>query len=78
MPFILLRRNLKETISKWVEDVLTSVDKWTQSLPKELSSDIQEKKEALQKKLNSEVQGALLDIQAMKMLIEATGREFGT
>jgi hypothetical protein len=62
-----------------VEGGLTSVDKRTQNLCKELSSDIQEKKEALQKKLNSEVQGALLDIQAMKMLIEEDRRRvFGT
>jgi hypothetical protein len=43
--------NFEETVSKCVEGVLT------QSLCKELSSKIQEKKEALQKKLSSEVQG---------------------
>jgi hypothetical protein len=34
----------KETISKWVEGILASVDQWTQSLWEELGSKVQKVK----------------------------------
>jgi hypothetical protein len=60
-----------EDIIKRDEGIMVSADKWTQSLCEEIGSKILGLKGAFCEEQDSEIQGARLDIQLMRMLIRS-------